>query len=66
MSSFSNMAEECGLEGPVVGTNDNAAIAGEVAILASEVQPVLNDIELRGSLGKACGCLRPEHQRITK
>ena len=31
-----------------VGTNDNAAIAGDIAMLASEVQPVLNALRKNG------------------
>ena len=31
-----------------VGTNDNAAIAGDVAMLASEVQPVLKALRKNG------------------
>jgi hypothetical protein len=31
-----------------VGTNDNAAVAGEVAMLANEVQPVLKSLRKNG------------------
>lgn len=34
--------------GPFVGTNDNAAIAGDVAMVANEVTPVLRALRTNG------------------
>jgi len=52
--------------GRVVGTNDNAAIAGDVAMLANEVTPVLNALRRTDSTSsRSINHMRTRGRRFT-